>query len=181
MPNEDREFLVISALGNDRPGIVDEFSEFILARGCNLEDSRMAVLGGDFASIVLVSGNQANIARVRQEIEDLAGKSALLILAKPTTPTPGTTGLDRIPYQVTGTGMDHPGVVHRFSHEMHERGINIAGLDTHSYNAPISGTPLFHFEMVIEVPAEVHIAELRDELNRVADEENVDVQLAPVT
>ncbi|HDJ86419.1 MAG TPA: glycine cleavage system protein R, partial [Chromatiales bacterium] len=39
--------LVVSALGQDRPGIVNELSLAILNCGCNIEDSRMTVLGGE--------------------------------------------------------------------------------------------------------------------------------------
>lgn len=49
--------LVVSALGQDRPGIVNELSLAILNCGCNIEDSRMTVLGGEFTVILLVSGN----------------------------------------------------------------------------------------------------------------------------
>lgn len=179
MKKETREYLVISALGSDRPGIVDEFSEFILQRGCNIEDSRMSVLGGEFAFVVLVSGNPDGIARVKSEIEGLAGKSCLLVVAKETTRTPVTAEVNRVPYQLAGTGMDHPGVVHRFSHLLHEREINIVTMDTHSYNAPVSGTPLFHFEMMIEVPVSLTVSTLRQELTSLADEENMDVQIQP--
>ncbi|MBM3890900.1 MAG: glycine cleavage system protein R, partial [Verrucomicrobia bacterium] len=44
-----RQYLVVSAVGQDRPGIVDRISEFILDHDCNIEDSRMAILGGEFA------------------------------------------------------------------------------------------------------------------------------------
>ena len=49
--------LVISALGDDRPGIVNDLSTVILEYGCNIADSRMSVLGGEFALILLVAGN----------------------------------------------------------------------------------------------------------------------------
>ncbi|HDO34642.1 MAG TPA: glycine cleavage system protein R, partial [Chromatiales bacterium] len=55
--------LVVSALGQDRPGIVNELSLAILNCGCNIEDSRMTVLGGEFAVILLVSGNWSTIAK----------------------------------------------------------------------------------------------------------------------
>ena len=59
-------YLVISAIGQDRPGIVDEVSAFILSHQCNVEDSRMAVLGGDFALIMLVSGPETGVVCHRQ-------------------------------------------------------------------------------------------------------------------
>ncbi|MCG8010360.1 MAG: hypothetical protein JAY64_01475, partial [Candidatus Thiodiazotropha weberae] len=43
-----KNFLVISALGKDQPGIVKNLSKKILDEGCNITDSRMTVLGGEF-------------------------------------------------------------------------------------------------------------------------------------
>ena len=59
-----KQLLVISALGEDRPGIVDELSELILDAGCNIEDSRATVLGGEFAVMLLVSGRWNAVAKL---------------------------------------------------------------------------------------------------------------------
>ena len=50
--------LVITALGKDRPGIVDELSSTLFTHQLNIEDSRMSVLGGEFAIQLLVSGDE---------------------------------------------------------------------------------------------------------------------------
>ena len=47
-------YLVVSALGTDRPGLVEALSETVVESGCNINDSRMAVLGGEFAIIMLL-------------------------------------------------------------------------------------------------------------------------------
>ena len=49
------EQLVITALGDDRPGIVDELSNALFKHKLNIEDSRMSVLGGEFAVLLLVA------------------------------------------------------------------------------------------------------------------------------
>jgi predicted amino acid-binding ACT domain protein len=46
---------VLTAIGADRPGLVDEVSAYVLERGGNLEDSRMLNLHGQFAMMMLVS------------------------------------------------------------------------------------------------------------------------------
>ena len=48
-------YLVISAQGKDRPGIVNTLSKAALDSGCNITNSRMAVLGGEFALILLIN------------------------------------------------------------------------------------------------------------------------------
>ncbi|MCZ6710963.1 MAG: glycine cleavage system protein R, partial [Gammaproteobacteria bacterium] len=46
---------VISAIGRDRPGIVNELSQAVLDLDLSIEDSRMTVLGGEFAVLMSVT------------------------------------------------------------------------------------------------------------------------------
>lgn len=46
---------VLALTGPDRMGIVDEVMGLLLERGGNVETSRMARLGGEFAVLMLVS------------------------------------------------------------------------------------------------------------------------------
>src|SRR4051812_49443772 len=57
--------LVVTVIGNDRPGIVGRLSEVVLAAGANWEESRMARLAGKFAGILRISveaGNAESLA-----------------------------------------------------------------------------------------------------------------------
>jgi len=49
-------YLVITALGEDNPGIVHKLTETVTNCSCNVVDSRMTVLGGEFAVILMASG-----------------------------------------------------------------------------------------------------------------------------
>ena len=51
----DRRYVVLTAVGPDRPGLVNQLSSLIREAGASIEDSRMAILGGEFAMILLVS------------------------------------------------------------------------------------------------------------------------------
>ena len=62
--------LVLSALGADRSGIIDELSRAVLDCGCNILDSRMAVLGGDFALLLQVDGNWNTLAKLEDQLPD---------------------------------------------------------------------------------------------------------------
>src|SRR5262249_37254906 len=75
--------LVISALGPDRVGLVADLTAFLHERGVNLEDSRMAILGGEFGMMALVSGSAENVARVERELESaLASKTGAHFLTR---------------------------------------------------------------------------------------------------
>ena len=74
----DKDHLILTAVGPDQIGLVEKISQFIARHQCNIEDSKMAVFCGEFAVIVLISGNGAelvNVARDYREIEIDTGLS----------------------------------------------------------------------------------------------------------
>ncbi len=71
------DFAVVTAIGEDRPGLVAAVSRFILECGCNIEDSRMAILGGEFAMLILLSGEPAAVEKVEAGAEALSKKVGL--------------------------------------------------------------------------------------------------------
>src|SRR4051794_41785337 len=74
---------ILTAIGADRPGLVDEVSEFIFQRGGNLEDSRMVNLRGQFAMMVLIGAAEQTISRLKSELWQLQQQSGLQIELRP--------------------------------------------------------------------------------------------------
>lgn len=169
--------LVISALGKDRPGIVNQISRAILDAGCNIEDSRMTVLGGEFALILLVSGVWNAIAKLETQLKTLEKKLELTVLTKATEPRAIKDKM--VPYMVDVVSMDHPGIVHEVAAFFSAREINIEDLNTWTYAAAHTGTPMFSMNMTISIPASVNIGRLRDEFNQFCDGLNLDATLEP--
>ena len=66
-----KTFMILSAVGKDRPGIVDEVSAFLFDRGANIEDSRMSLMGGQFVIMMLFSGPSEYIAAIKNEVIQL--------------------------------------------------------------------------------------------------------------
>ncbi len=169
------EQLVITALGDDRPGIVDELSSALFKHNLNIEDSRMSVLGGEFAVLLLVSGAQ-------QSINDFAGDTASLekslnmkILVKVTSSE--TSPQEVVPYTVEVVAIDHPGIVHKLASFFSSRQINIVDLHTESYAAAHTATPMFAVNMTIGIPADIAIKTLREEFIDMCDELNLDASM----
>lgn len=171
-------YLVVSALGKDHPGIVSELSQAILECGGSINDSRMATLGGEFAIVMLLSGNWNAIAKIENALPRLAESLALTIQSRRTEPRTNTTNL--IPYGVEVVAIDHPGIVHDVANFFARRSINIEDLYTNTYLAPHTGTPMFSLHMTVGVPADTAIAQLRGEFMDFCDELNIDAMLAPV-
>ena len=72
--------LVITAIGKDRPGIINELSRIVLEQKGNVVDSRMTVLGGEFAILLLVSGKWDTIARLEATLPKFQEKLELIFL-----------------------------------------------------------------------------------------------------
>ncbi len=170
-------FLVLSALGPDRPGLVAEVTEYLTERGANVEDSRMAVLGGDFGILVLVSGPPDRIAKVEDDHEILSDKTGLSVMLRRTKSPEEHRRAAVIPCLVTAEAIDQEGIVRAVSRALHQVGVNIVSLETTAYQAPVTGSPLFRLEARVDVPQATGIARVRKAMEDVAVAENLDVDV----
>ena len=173
------QYAVLNAVGEDKPGLVAAVSSYILKHGCNIEDSRMAVLGGEFAMLILVSGEPGALDRLESGAS-AAGKLAGLTMSTRRTRSPAETGgRAALPFEIAAYSMDHPGIVQRVAQFLAERQINIRALDTRVDPAPHTGQPLFTMQGVVEIPTGASVAEVRKGLEQIGAAENIDIQLKP--
>jgi len=70
--------------------------------------------------------------------------------------------------------------VHHLASFFSQRNINIEDMSTSSYAAAHTGTPMFAVHMSVGIPAEIHIAALRDEFMEFCDTMNLDAVLEPI-
>jgi glycine cleavage system transcriptional repressor len=76
--------------------------------------------------------------------------------------------------------MDHPGIVYQLSGILSSLGINIESMETKTYAAPVSGTPIFRLEANISIPTRININSLRERFAAIQKEENIDIELSLV-
>ena len=171
-----KQHLVITAVGPDRVGLVEQIAQFLLKEGCNIEDSKMAVFCGDFTIILLVSGDGAALDRVAKSFGALTAQTGLQFFGK--RPSPKTIPESSLPCKLLATCLDHPGVVHQLSALLSGLGVNIESMETKKHEAPMSGTPIFEMEALLSVPASVNLHDLRHELDQIGKRENIDVEFS---
>jgi len=172
--------LVISAIGSDRPGIVNELSQLIVQNNGNIDDSRMTVLGGEFAIILLISATGNELNSIEQILKQQASSLELSIITKRTSNkvlSEKTPDAKKVPYIVEVLAMDNPGIVYKLADFFSSREINIQSLQTDRYPAPHTGTQMFAIEMIIAVPQTIIINDLREDFLDLCDDMNLDASI----
>lgn len=167
--------LVLSAIGPDRAGLVDQLTAALGEHRANVADSRMVNLRGQFAIVMLIETADEHAPAVQQALSAAADRLGL-------TATLRTAGGEQVarasvPYRVRAYAMDQVGLVHRITHALHLLGVNIEELSTRLEHGPHTGTPLFTMDMIVTIPADVPLKRVRDELDQLGDQLNCDLDL----
>jgi len=169
--------LVLSALGTDTPGLVDRISRHILDLQLNIEDSRMSIMGGEFAIMLLISGDEKKLTQLKNSITELESLfSDLTFTSKFTKAKTQEPGLS---YKVKVVALDHQGIVHNLTRFFSEKNINIVDLNTNSYSAPHTGSKMFAVDMKLNIPENTTIIPLRDAFIQHCDDLNLDASFEP--
>jgi len=169
-------YLVVTAVGHDRRGTVEMITDVVVNHSANIEESRMARLGGEFAVLMMLSLTEENVDLLTQNLNDLNDKGLMVISRR--------TDLSRIdkfqgfvPYEISVIGADHEGIVNSVARYLASEQINVEEMDTRVTNAPNTGTPLFSMTAKVQAPPELSLSQLRSKLADVGDELDVDIEI----
>lgn len=173
----ERDYVVLSALGPDRPGLVAALTACVVEHGGNVEDSRMAGLGGLFGIMMLVSGESGQLAGLKPATDALEPATGLRITLVPTAAKVEAGGLTRL--EITCEAVDREGIVHAIASCLHDLNGNIVELESTRYQAPVSGAPLFRLELKVDLPHQ-SAAAAEEALEALAEREGLDCSVAAV-
>lgn len=169
---------IMTAFGKDRPSFVADVAKVIYESGCNLDDSTMTRLAGEFTLIFLFSGqgddleNQLHRECRRLEIEK--NLSAFIRPVDADRPASRSGNMHTIRVE----GLDHAGIVYKVSNFLADNQINIENLTTKKTFTPESGGSFYRMEMEVLVPDTVALDDAEKELNRIANKLNVDITIS---
>jgi glycine cleavage system transcriptional repressor len=171
---------LLTAIGRDRPGLVADLARLVLECDANLEDSRMTILGTDFAVMMLCSSSSPEAGdRLAMGAKRLERDHGLTILLRhldgprPAVPAPGTKL-----YRVEAAGEDKAGIVASICGVLAAHGANIVDLSTRSRPGP-GGSPHYEMRITVEIAASTEARQLREALEAEADRLVIDVALMP--
>jgi glycine cleavage system regulatory protein len=167
-------YLVLTVLGEDRPGLVEAVSQVIAAHGGNWLESRMSRLAGKFAGILRASVPEMQTETLTAALRDieLQGLRMLIEWSDNDEPAPAYQL-----YKLNLIGNDRVGIIRDISQALAAYRVNIDELNTDYISAPMSGEILFKAAALIRVPHDVALADLQANLDNLAHELMVDIDL----
>lgn len=168
------KYMILCAVGKNRLGIVDDVSSYLLKKNTNIEDSRMVVLGGRFSIMCLFSCSEDGLQNIKDDIGSL-NKIGLNITLHEADSPDSLKKVDQLPLTFEVISMDHPGIIQNFVHILKEHSVCIQSLDTQMKPMPHCGAPLFDLKVKADVPASKSIAKVKEELNELASDLNLDL------
>ncbi len=174
--------VTLTAIGRDRPGIVAGVTEVLYRLECNLEETTMTRLRGEFAMILIVLLPEGlSLEKLKEEVEEKAGEMGLTTALRELAEEEGVKKrLDEPPDIIVSVyGADKPGIVYRLSKAMAEKGLNITGLDTRTAGG--AETPVYIMVIEASLPGVgVSVGEVEDDLLRMGREVGVDITVKPI-
>ena len=171
-----RVYLVVTAVGHDKRGTVEKITDLAVAHHANIEESKMARLGGEFAVIMLLSLLDENVEKINSEFDKLQAQG-LTVTSRITDFSRLQKFKGYVPYEISVIGADHEGIVNRVASYLASEQINIEEMDTTVTNAPNTGTPLFSMSAQVQAPPDLSLGQLRKKLAKVGDELDIDIEV----
>ena len=170
-----QHLLVMTVIGQDRPGLVDSVAALVAEHGGNWLESRMSRLGGQFAGSLRVEVPGENEPALVAALAKLASQGLAVVVhpdqPKPLPPTARQSVLEIV-------GQDRPGIVREISHALASFGVNVEELQTECASAAMSGETLFKARARLSLPESCDAAQIRQQLEKIAADLIVEISLA---
>jgi len=171
--------IVLTLTGHDRVGIVKEITNVLVNRGGNVENSRMARLGGEFAMLALIALDENDLPSLELDFQKLRDEGfQITLLQTEDDHTKKYAGW--LPYQIEVLGADHEGIIYEIAQHLAGQGINFEDVETTTSPAPMSGTPLFKMQATVLVPPSLPFHRWSAALEEIGDRLNVTVEVTLV-
>lgn len=167
--------LILTVIGEDRPGLVEALSALISAHAGSWDESRMARLAGHFAGVVQVHVPEDRAAGLIEELPMLSTRGLDVAVVDSDWSMAEVDHRDSLEMELVG--QDRPGIVREISAALAHLGVNVQDLRTEVESAPMSGERLFRARAELAPPSGVGLEEIRNALERLADDMMVDVTI----
>ena len=166
--------LILTVIGPDKPGIVEQLAQAVADHDANWLESRMTHLAGQFAGILRASVAAERAESLSQALRGLEPQGLRVTIE---TSTRDAKSRDRQPLKLALMGNDRPGIVRDISRVLAERGVNVEDLTTECQAAPMAGGMLFKATAELKAPRGLSLDELHRTLEELANDLMVEITL----
>jgi glycine cleavage system regulatory protein len=166
---------IVTFIGDDRPGLVEQLSSAIERCGGNWHESRLSQLGGKFAGLVLVSLPEDAAESLQQALKGLAS-SGISVRVTPASAAASSKEGRRVTLAVLGP--DRPGIVREISRALAAEQVNVIEMESEVSSAPMSGEPMFRADILAEIPQAASMDALADALDVIAENMTLEIDLS---
>lgn len=167
--------MALTAIGRDCPGIVAAVSQVLFEHGCNIEDSSMTILRGEFAMILIVqAGEGTDVPALQNQLKGVENEYRLLLSFRqlPEEPPVSLPRDSGIGFMVSVYGADKPGIVYRVTKALADCRANITDVTTRVVGQE---TLVYIMLLEVEVPGEEASGQLEKTLAALAQELAIDI------
>ena len=168
------EVVVLTIVCDDRPGIVKTLSRVLEDHDGNWMESSMLSLAGKFAGILKAGVPESRLDAFLASLKSLESEG-MSIVAQRSFGTAPVSELREVKLDLVG--QDRPGIVNDITEILSRHQVNVHELDTECQSASMSGETLFIAKVRMQVPTETSLDQLRADLEDLANELMVDIQL----
>jgi glycine cleavage system regulatory protein len=166
-------YLVMTVLGNDRPGLVRSLADTVASHGGNWLESRMARMAGQFAGIVRIECPSEVVETLLKDLQSpgIPGLTIQAVREKAEEP------VHRRTIVVDVVGNDRPGIVRELSAAIAKAGGNVEELTTGLESAPMSGHSMFRAHGVIAIDENAKTDDLIASIESLGGDLTVDLSI----
>jgi glycine cleavage system transcriptional repressor len=167
---------IMTAFGQDRPGIVADVTSLLFENGCNLQETTMTLLADEFTLILLFTSQNAEIEELlTRECRRLERDKGISAFLRPLQKRRESACGEAVACVLHVEGEDQAGIVYKVSQFLADQGVNIFNLQSTVKASPGSGTTIYVMDIHVQLPAGDSMDRLEAGLSGVADDLNVDI------
>jgi len=170
-------YLVISAIGNNTPDIISDFTRSCTQHGCNLLNTKINVLGKDIAITALLSGNWGAIAKMEANVSQIEERFGLAVQTRRTHEAVSQDPL--MAYTLQVIAIDRNGILNEITNFLGKFAVLTEEVSAHTYRNP-NGTEMAALNLKIHVPGSIHLATFREKFMNYCDDHNFDGFIEPL-
>ena len=165
---QQTHYLVVTAIGTDRTGIVGDLTRLVNDCSCNILDSHMAIFGREFTVIMMLSGDRQAIAKAENTLPSTSHELGLLTMMKRTSNqknlNSNNTQDDNATLVIEYVGPDIPGTLNAVTEFLAQQDVDISSLKTNAFHDNSDDTSKHATRITLRLTADTDVKEFTNRL-----------------